>query len=80
MLKKICLAFVSRSETQGWKGKKRDEAAINFFAGAISMLGEKDAKPILAFTVFGLSIRGYKAIETYLLIDSGVQTTSEGWS
>jgi len=66
--------FVARSQCLGYKGKKRDGAAIDFFAGAIAGLralpnnpeAEIEAKHLELFTTLLLCTRGYSEIERVL--------------
>jgi hypothetical protein len=66
----LCLGFQERVMALGYKGKKRDNAAVDYFVGAAqvaSTLGSNIAhKAIGNFTAFAVAIHGYAAIERHL--------------
>lgn len=70
-VKMLALKFKERSEALGYKGKKRDDAALDYFAGAATVLAEmkhEDANAVIVFMQWDLSIRGYLTL-VKLLID-----------
>lgn len=62
-LKKLCMAFVQRSQSLGLRGKKRDDALIEFMVGAANALtiagAEDDAKHVTAVLAVVFSVRGF---------------------
>ncbi len=66
--------FKQRSETMGHKGKKRDDAALEFFIGAaiaLSVSGQNDLAEALTVAVsFDISFHGYTAIERLAAIQT----------
>jgi hypothetical protein len=75
MIMSLTKAFVSRSTEQGYKGKRRDDAALEFFLGAVVSareLGREDvAQHLEVFAALVLSVRGYRELE---LLSEGVAT------
>ena len=64
-LKALCEAFVKRSKELGYKDKRRDTLAMEFFIGATLALDQADhaeAFSIRLFTVLLLATRGYSEI------------------
>lgn len=63
----ICQQFVERSEALGYKGKRRDDAAIDYMVGAAQgciAAGEKDVGESIGRIVYmSVSTRGYKEIQ-----------------
>lgn len=64
----LAIKFVERAEALALKGKKRDDAALDFFTGAASMYAQEHPEigvnnnPLLA-VVFIVSVRGYMAVK-----------------
>lgn len=62
MLKHLCKTFVRRAEAQGMKGRKRDEAMIEFMVGAWAALheaGHPQSDHINVVLSMVLTVRGY---------------------
>lgn len=64
---RICANFVSRAEYQGYKGKKRNDAGMDFIAGAVAALEamghDSEAKHLLMVASMIVAPRGYGEIE-----------------
>lgn len=64
--------FVRRSEALGLKGKKRDEAAMDFFCGAFAALEAMkhgvEASNLATVIALVLSTRGYSEVEKWASI------------
>lgn len=67
LLKKLCASFVARSEAHGYRGKKRDEAALNYLIGAamgLEMAGLAEQSAVIGSAlVYLVSVRGYEEVE-----------------
>lgn len=59
--------FIVRAEEQGYKGKRRDDAAVEFFLGAYSMLllgsEDEEAARLFRWIAMLLITRGFSAVE-----------------
>ena len=68
LILRLCKAVASRCNLLRLKGKKRDDAVINFFCGAAQAFPEDsvEQKAIAAFLYFELQYQGYKAVEKAL--------------
>lgn len=56
----IAKSFISRAELQGLKGKKRDNAAMEFFCGAATVTEANDhGGSVMAFLV---AVKGYREV------------------
>lgn len=67
-LRHLASSFVKRATAQKLKGKKRDEAAIDFFCGAyagLELAGHRDAERILNCIGYILCVRGYAEVERW---------------
>jgi hypothetical protein len=66
IIRTVCKGFVERSTALGLKGKKRDDAALNYVVGATKayqFIGRDDLVSALSmFLSFALTLHGYKAI------------------
>jgi hypothetical protein len=66
IIKAICHGFVERAEALNLKGKKRDDAAMDYFVGAnralVAMGHAEEASAIGTWTAFVLAHQGYRAI------------------
>lgn len=62
----LARSFISRAKAQNMKGKRRDDAAMEFFCGAIAsteLTGDKDGADNLAtFAAMLIAVRGYAAL------------------
>lgn len=67
LLQYIAIEFVSRVRALEMpKGKKREDAAFNFFLGAITATTDPTTKEyLIRNVVLVLSSRGYKAVEEW---------------
>lgn len=66
MLKSLCKHFMIRASTHGLKGKKRDDEACAYFAGAavaLTLAEHPEANQVGTWFSLVLSVRGYEAIE-----------------
>ena len=66
MLKILCKQFVARAEHLGMKGKARDNAAIEFFAGALAALdaiNHADVNHVATVTQLVICTRGYSEVK-----------------
>lgn len=66
VVKQLALRFIERAEALNYKGKKRDDAALDFFCGAACVI-EANGDPDLAdhigrVAVMLISVRGYFAV------------------
>ena len=64
-LKHLCQQFVERSKTLEYKGKRRDDAVMDFFVGALSAMSpdHPDYEHVAAVTAMIFSVRGYSEVE-----------------
>lgn len=66
-LKLLCKDFVERAENLGYKGKKRDDAVMDYFAGAAMMakhLGHQEVhRQIGTSLAMIFSVRGYDEVK-----------------
>jgi hypothetical protein len=65
-IKALAKSFIERSTELGYKGKKRDSAALDYFIGAAKLLeidGDEEAANYLGRLAWLISIRGYKEVE-----------------
>lgn len=64
--RKLAASFIERSEALGYKGKKRDAAAMDYFAGAgmsAELAGNQPlGNHIARVMVFIVSVRGYAGV------------------
>jgi hypothetical protein len=66
MVKKLAQGFVERAKALGYKGKKRDAAAMDYFCGALMAMREAkhpEFDHVAAVATLVLATRGYGEIE-----------------
>jgi len=66
MVQTIACKFVERSEALGYKGVKRDIAALDFFVGAASALrsaGHPESEHVGSVAVMIIATRGYVEVK-----------------
>lgn len=66
--KQVAQQFMTRSENQGLKGKKRDEMALEFVLGAASgmqVTGEVSKMNTLLMLGSMVAVKGYKFLNEY---------------
>lgn len=64
-LKALAVTFKGRSEAQNFRGKKRDDLAVEFFAGAYGALDavkHPDAQAVGTTTMLFICTRGYSEV------------------
>lgn len=65
-LQKLCNTFITRSRNLGYRGKKRDNALMDFMGGAAAALYEvnhPDADHVNTVTGMLFSVRGFAEAE-----------------
>ena len=66
-IQKLAQRFVGRAAETRMRGKKRDEASLEFFLGAAALAEAQGDEPlcqhILKISGWMISIRGFKAVE-----------------
>jgi hypothetical protein len=71
--KAICQQFISRSKALGYKGKKRDAAAMDFLCGAWAALEAagrtEEAQHLGAVATMLIAPRGYSEVEAIAALD-----------
>lgn len=63
----IASAFIERSKALEYKGKKRDNAALDYFIGAakcLELTGDEETASYLGRLAWLISVRGYSEVET----------------
>jgi hypothetical protein len=64
LTKLIATKFSERSQSLGYKGKKRDDACLDFWAGAATMAVEAkhpEAQAVVNTAVLVIAVRGFLA-------------------
>jgi len=65
-VRKLAIMFIERSESLGLKGKRRDDAALEYFCGAYAIATVQEDAPLaehLGRTMtMMVSVRGYFAV------------------
>lgn len=61
---KVALRFIERAEKLGYRGKRRDDAALDFFTGAHSALATQEFGGMtgLETAILAVSVRGALAV------------------
>jgi hypothetical protein len=63
----LAKSFIERAESLGYKGRKRDEAALDYFCGAAQaarFVGNDDLYQHLVWAIFKIvSVRGYSGVK-----------------
>lgn len=60
---RLAKEFISRAKTQGYTGKRRDAAAIEFFCGAAAALHGDPTQQTVLIAAMLVSARGYSEVE-----------------
>lgn len=67
LLKELCLGFITRSRGLSYRGKKRDDAAMDYLVGAAMALREvglaEESDFIARNVALVISVRGYEEVE-----------------
>lgn len=67
IVKRVAVDFVERAEALGLKGKKRDDAALDYFLGAAAIARAQDNKPlenhIGRVALLVIATRGFKGVQ-----------------
>lgn len=72
VLKVLCQGFKDRAEGRELKGKRRDDAAIDYFVGAVralQVIENEHARHVETWLVLVLSVRGFRAVEDVIALE-----------